>query len=62
MAKRKEYRETNRQVINEKKKEKITCLFGAVITRDHMARHYTSAKHKQFINSKEDEVDGDDEE
>jgi hypothetical protein len=62
LTKRKEYCETIRQSINEMKKEAITCLCGAVITRGHMARHYSTSKHKQFINGKGvvDKVEGND--
>jgi hypothetical protein len=45
-----EYYEDNKQKINEKKNERITCECGINYTRTHKARHETSKKHIDFIN------------
>jgi hypothetical protein len=47
--KAKEYREKNKQIISQKKKQKITCSCGSIITKDYKARHERSTKHKKYI-------------
>jgi hypothetical protein len=46
----KKYYETNKEEINEKKKEKITCICGKTFTKSHKLRHEKSVKHQTFIN------------
>jgi len=46
----KKYYETNKEEINEKKKEKITCICGMTFTKSHKLRHEQSKKHQNFIN------------
>jgi len=51
----------NRPKYNERKREKLTCECGAVVSRSHMARHKNeSKKHKKYLDNilngfKEDE-------
>ena len=47
--KEKEYREHNKYFIKACRSEKITCECGCDVTRNHLARHKRSAKHKQSI-------------
>lgn len=47
----KEYRKKNRAIMKEKRREKITCECGSVITKDHLARHKRTKKHQDFIKS-----------
>lgn len=46
-----EYREQNREIINNKKKEKITCECGSSVSKTNLATHHKSKKHQDFINS-----------
>lgn len=42
----------NRLHYNERKREKITCECGAVVSRTHMARHKNeSKKHKKYLDN-----------
>ena len=45
----KDYYEDNKEQILEKKKEKITCECGAIITKCQFNRHTKSIKHQGFI-------------
>lgn len=60
-----EYREQNREIINEKKKEyrernkgkiyeKFECECGGSYTKDHQARHFKSKKHIEYLERKEE--------
>tara|TARA_R110000803_G_scaffold21011_1_gene53388 strand:- start:5506 stop:6012 length:507 start_codon:yes stop_codon:yes gene_type:complete len=49
----KEYIRINKDKIAEYQKEKITCECGAIITKSVKARHERSAKHKNFLISKD---------
>jgi len=48
----KQYRQANKDIISEKKKIKMTCECGSVITKDVFARHCRSKKHQSFLNNK----------
>jgi hypothetical protein len=45
----KKYRDDNKQIINEKGKEEITCECGSIVRKDGIKRHEKSLKHKNFI-------------
>jgi len=45
----KEYREANKETINAKRSENITCECGASVSNRHIARHRTSAKHIKLM-------------
>ena len=47
--KNKEERKKNQHIYYAKRKEKITCECGSVISRIHKSRHLKSLKHKEFI-------------
>ena len=47
----KEYKEQNKDIINEKKKLKITCECGSVIRKCEFYRHCKTKKHKSFFNN-----------
>ena len=64
MERAKQYRETNKELIREKKKqsyehnkedissyrrEKITCECGCVVTGGHLPRHKRSAKRQKLM-------------
>ena len=46
----KEYYQQNKQEIQQHKYQKIECECGCVVSRNNMARHYESQKHKRFLN------------
>ena len=46
-----EYREVNRDKINEKAKEKNVCECGCEISRYHLARHRKTKKHLDYLNN-----------
>jgi len=41
----KQYREQNRDEINEKQRQKITCECGCVVNKDGLSRHRKTTKH-----------------
>lgn len=45
------YRETNKESLNEKKKDKFTCQCGSNYTRVNYAQHCKSKKHQLYLNS-----------
>ena len=47
--KRKTYQETNKEKINEKKREKIQCDCGLTVNRNHLARHKRTEAHKFIV-------------
>ena len=55
-ARTKEYRENNRDVVNERKrennKEKITCICGCVLNKNHLSRHLKTPKHLNLLKMK----------
>ncbi len=46
------YRNNNKEKILEKRKEKITCECGCIITKWHLSRHLKSQKHTSFSSQK----------
>ena len=46
------YRENNKDIINEQRKEKITCECGTIVRKTDIARHRKSLKHIAFIEQK----------
>ena len=46
---KKKYREKNRDLINEKKRERIDCICGSSISRSHVARHEKTNKHVSIM-------------
>ena len=49
---KKQHYQLNREKILERKKEKITCECGAVVSRRHLSKHKRSKKHINYINNK----------
>ena len=47
----KEYYNLNKNIINEKAKEKVKCECGSVFSKKHMARHKRSKKHLAYSSS-----------
>ncbi len=47
--KKKEYRDNNKEEISRKKAEKITCECGTIISKQRLARHIKTAKHKLIM-------------
>ena len=45
----KEYREKNKEKIKERKKVKMICECGCEITKDHLAQHLRTDKHKLLL-------------
>ena len=45
----KEYYQNNRVEILQKKKQKLTCACGSVVTKGNMLRHCRTKKHMVFI-------------
>ena len=43
------YYEEHREIINEKRNEKITCECGSIVSKRHIARHRKSLKHISYI-------------
>ena len=41
----KQYREENKEEINQKARQEITCLCGTVTSKGHIARHLKTQKH-----------------
>ncbi len=48
----KEYREDNKEIISEKKKEKITCECGCLIRKFDLTRHMKNKKHIDLMSQK----------
>jgi hypothetical protein len=46
----KQYCEDNKEYIKEKKREKITCKCGSVVTKVHLKRHERNKKHINLMN------------
>ena len=47
------YYERNKEMINEKKREKITCSCGVQICKENLSRHQRTPKHKEAIKTME---------
>lgn len=45
----KQYKEQNREMINKKQSEKITCECGSIVSRVNLGRHQETKKHKDLI-------------
>ena len=41
----KQYHQDNKETINQKRGQKITCICGSVISKGHIARHQKTQKH-----------------
>ena len=50
---RKQYYERNKNIINEKKREKITCICGMKIRKDSLKKHLISQNHINLIKTME---------
>ena len=48
----KKYRENNKEKINKKKKEKITCECGCECRKDYLTKHLKTRKHIDLMNKK----------
>jgi len=48
----KKYYEENKEIINEQRKEKITCECGSIVRKDLIARHRKTLKHIAYIEKK----------
>ena len=46
-----EYHIKNKEIILEKKKEKVTCECGSICRKDGITEHKKSKKHIDFINN-----------
>jgi hypothetical protein len=46
----KEYQETNKDKLKEKKREKVTCSCGCKVVIHTLKRHKRTKKHTDFIN------------
>ena len=46
----KEYKEKNKEKINARTKEKITCTCGCVLSKVNLSRHKKSPKHSNTTN------------
>ena len=44
-----EYYDMNKEKLNEKKREKITCACGCIVSRDSHSRHKKSQQHLNFL-------------
>jgi hypothetical protein len=44
-----EFRENNREILNEKRREKITCKCGCEITKSNLSTHLKTQKHIKFL-------------
>ena len=51
LEQRKLYREQNKEAINERVKEKMTCECGSIIQHTEKARHSKSIKHQKYVNT-----------
>jgi len=49
---RKEYYETNKDLVLQKKRETITCECGKEINKNHKARHVQTLYHKDILKNK----------
>jgi hypothetical protein len=47
----KQYREKNKEILNDKQREKITCECGAVISRCRLSKHIKTNTHLNLINN-----------
>ena len=47
----KQYREDNKDQILLKRKQKITCICGSTVSKQHIKRHERTKKHIQYIES-----------
>jgi len=47
----KKYFDKNREIINEKKREKITCECGCEIRKDYLSTHLKSKKHINYLSN-----------
>jgi hypothetical protein len=47
----KEYKEQNKEAINARTREKITCTCGCVISRGNLSRHQKNKQHLKFMES-----------
>lgn len=45
----KQYREKNRDILNQKKSKPIKCKCGSIVTKTHIARHRKSKKHLELL-------------
>ena len=43
-----QWREDNKERLNKRAAEKITCICGAIVSRQHLARHKKSKKHLNY--------------
>jgi group I intron endonuclease len=46
-----QYREKNREYLNARKKEKIQCQCGSIVSRDYLAKHRKTKKHQEYLTS-----------
>jgi hypothetical protein len=53
---RETYRNKNKDIINEKKKEKFVCECGSTYTKCHESRHKETSKHLKFIHDNEEVI------
>ena len=51
-ASQKKYKEKNKQEIDRKRKQKITCECGAIVSYHNLKRHTETPKHKMIIQNK----------
>jgi hypothetical protein len=45
----KQYRETNKDIIHKKEKEKVTCVCGSQMRKDGKSAHLKTIKHQTFV-------------
>lgn len=45
----KKYRQNNKKIIAEKKKEKITCECGSIVRKDDISKHHRTIKHQEWL-------------
>ena len=48
---RTQHYQANRAEISEKRKEKVTCACGSVVSNRNIAKHYKSKKHLNYLES-----------
>ena len=48
-AKQKEYQQLNKDIINERKREKITCICGCIFSKNGKSKHEKTKLHLEFI-------------
>ena len=51
IIKQTKYREQHKDIINQKKKEKYTCVCGSIAIHHHKARHERTQRHIDFIST-----------